>query len=445
MKRENILLVDDSPEMLEVLQRQLSALDFFTFKAQNVADAIDILRKDHVDLMITDIQMPGANGMDLVRFTTEHFPKIPILVVTGFPNISDAVTAIRSGVVDYLTKPFTQVELKQSLDKILIKLNSNNPQSKKTEQTQKTPLELTGIIGNSLQLQLINETINRIKNINVTILIQGESGTGKEMIARAIHYSGEKSKAPFIAVNCGGIPENLLESELFGSVKGAFTGSIETRQGFFQAAEGGTIFLDEIGNASLNVQTRLLRVIQEKEITMVGSNKPKKIDVRIIAATNSNLKEMINRGTFREDLYYRLNVVSIDVPPLRNRKEDIPLLMNYFLEKYSNEYRKVKPEISDFIYNIFQRFDWPGNIRELENMIQRCVIMSNKELTPEILPSYLKMDIPQNNFSDTDFKTLKEIEKEYIQKVLQFTHSNKTKAAEILGIDRKTLRQKLEN
>lgn len=446
MRKESILLVDDSPEMLEVLQRQLTALDFFIFKASNVPDAIDIMKNDNIDLMITDIQMPGANGMDLVRYTTEHFPKIPILVVTGYPNISDAVKAIRAGVIDYLTKPFTNKELVTALDKVLVKLKVDRDIRKdKNAPSLNNFKNAVGIIGQSAYLKKINDSINRVNSIKVTVLIQGESGTGKEVIARAIHYSGPNDKAPFIAVNCGGIPESLLESELFGAVKGAYTGANENRQGFFQAAEGGTIFLDEIGNASLNVQTRLLRVLQEKEITMVGTNSPKKVDVRILAATNSNLKEMIKKGTFREDLYYRLNVVSIDIPPLRERKEDIPLLMNYFNEKYSKEYRRVKLNITNVIYDIFDRYEWPGNIRELENMMQRCVVMSTTEITPDVLPDYLKSSIIPSNAGENSLKSLKEIEKDYILKVLEKTKMNKTKAAEILGIDRKTLRQKLED
>lgn len=445
MKKENILLVDDSPEILEVLSRSLQGLNFFTFNASNVVDAIDILKQGEVDILITDIKMPGANGMDLARYTLEHYPQIPILLITGYPNISDAVQAIRTGVVDYLTKPFTQLELKEALDKVLVKLKTEKKPIHKPTSSELPVTNRFGIMGSSKFQRALYEIIERINHLNVTVLIQGESGTGKELVARSIHYSGPFHHTPFIAVNCGGIPENLLESELFGAVKGAYTGATENRPGFFQAAEGGTIFLDEIGNASLNVQTRLLRVLQEKEITPVGSPHAKKTNVRIIAATNANLKEMIAQGTFREDLYYRLNIVSVDIPPLRERKEDIPVLADHFVTKYTQEYRKTKLEIEPMVYEILQRYNWPGNIRELENLIQRCVVLTDNKLTPNDLPDYLKVQLPRQETQTLAFTSLKEKEKEYILQVLAACDMNKSKAAEILGIDRKTLRHKLEN
>ena len=283
--------------------------------------------------------------------------------------------------------------------------------------------------------------IERVKNNKATVFVEGESGTGKELIARAIHYEGKFSKQPFIAVNCGAIPENLLEAELFGYTQGAFTGAEKNRNGFFQAANGGTIFLDEIGNASLSVQTRLLRVLQEKEVIKVGAQKPEKIDVRIIAATNSNLKEMSRKELFREDLYYRLVVVEIKVPPLRNRKEDIPMLIDKFLLKYGLEYKDRFIKINPAALEVLKRYDWPGNIRELENIIQRAVILCDKIIEIDHLPDHLKYKI---DFPEAEtLLTLKEMEKKYIEKVLRTTNNNKTKAAEILGIDRKTIRLKL--
>jgi len=261
-------------------------------------------------------------------------------------------------------------------------------------------------------------------------------------VARSIHYQGKFARAPFIAINCGGIPENLLEAELFGYVKGAFTGADTNRDGYFQAANGGTIFLDEIGNASLLVQSRLLRVLQEKEVVKVGSQKTEKVDVRIIAATNTDLVEMIGKQTFREDLYYRLTVVEIEVPPLRERKKDIPLLAEKFLFKYGMEYKDRLVKISPEVSAILQRYDWPGNIRELENMIQRAVIMCDKVIEVEHLPDSLKYMI---EFPDDELLPLIEIEKRYIKKVLIATNNNKTRAAEILGVDRKTIRMKLED
>ncbi|HAX16046.1 MAG TPA: sigma-54-dependent Fis family transcriptional regulator, partial [Leeuwenhoekiella sp.] len=275
-----------------------------------------------------------------------------------------------------------------------------------------------------------------------TIFINGESGTGKELVARAIHYEGKFSKAPFIPVNCGGIPENLLEAELFGYTKGAFTGADKDRKGAFQAAQGGTIFLDEIGNASLAVQARLLRVLQEKEVVRVGAQKPEKIDVRVIAATNNNLREMIKKQTFREDLYYRLSVVEIPLPALRERMSDIPLLVDKFLFKYGVEYKDRFIRIDPEALEILKRYTWPGNIRELENIIQRAVIMCDKAVGVKDLPDHLKynLEMPENKLV-----SLAEMERDYIKKVLRSTGNNKTKAAEILQITRKTLRHKLDN
>lgn len=442
MTKETILIVDDSIEMLEVLRRHLHSMNFATFQCTNVNDAIDILNQTNIDLLITDLQMPGINGMELVKYTSEHFPSIPKLVITGHPSVSNAVEAVRSGAIDYLVKPFTKEELESRIEQSIKRdLGSTKAKTKKVGPSAnfKAPM---GIIGQSEKIQNLAEIIDRVKDVKATVLISGESGTGKELVARAIHYTSKFAKSPFIAVNCGGIPENLLESELFGYVKGAFTGANETRAGFFQAAEGGTIFLDEIGTASLNVQTRLLRVLQEKEITMVGSNKPVKIDVRVISATNADLKKQCEQGTFREDLYYRLNVLSIEMPPLRERKEDIPLLTRYFLHKYSKEFVKNDIKIDPKALDIISRYNFPGNIRELENLIQRLVLLSDDVILPNDLPDYLRMT-HQHEEINTNFKTLKEFERDYIKKVLDHADNNKSKAAEILGIDRKTLRQKL--
>lgn len=443
MQRENILIVDDSVEMLEVLKRQLQALNYYTFQASNVNDAIEILKISTIDILITDLQMPEIDGMKLVHYVGEHFPNIPVLVITGFPSVSGAIEAMQSGVVDYLVKPFTQSELQNVLTKIVKQYRSKKGKDDYIGTNQSINPAI-GIIGHSDKIQKLTEIVHRIKDTKATVLIQGESGTGKELVARALHYTSKFAHKPFITVNCGGIPENLLESELFGFVKGSFTGANETRAGFFQAADGGTIFLDEIGNASLTVQSRLLRVIQEKEIVMIGSTKVQKIDVRIIAATNANLLEMVVKGNFREDLYYRLNVINIEMPPLRERKEDIPLLVRYFIRKYSNEYQKTKASITEKAMEVIVRYNWIGNIRELENVIQRAILMSDSIIDVEHLPEALKISEPTPDSESILKKSLKDVEKEHILKVLKFVNNNKTKAAEILGIDRKTLRQKLE-
>lgn len=440
LKKENILIVDDDVNILELLQRHLQSWNFHTYRAVSVKEAVQILRDTTIDLLITDLKMPEIDGTELIKFVSEHYPNLPKLVVTGYPSVQDSLVAIKSGVVDYLTKPFTKEELQHAVDRSIgIKTGVNSAFAKAETHRDTAYGE---IIGQSDKLNDVIQIIERVKNNKATIFIKGESGTGKELVARAIHYQGKFSRAPFIAVNCGGIPENLLESELFGYTKGAFTGADKNREGFFQAANGGTIFLDEIGNASTAVQSRLLRVLQEKEVIKVGAQKAEKIDVRIIAATNSDLKNMIKNDAFREDLYYRLTVVEIEVAPLRERKEDIPLLTEKFLFKYGVEFKDRFIKITPEAINILQRYDWPGNIRELENVILRAVIMCDKTVDVEHLPKALKMTI---DFSDHSLLSLKEVEKKHILKVLNATNNNKTKAAEILGIDRKTLRSKLES
>ena len=438
LKKENILIVDDNYDMLELLQRHLKTFHFHTYKASSVSEAIEVLKSSKIDLIITDLQMPEINGIELIKYAEEHFPSIPKLVVTGFPSVDTAINAVKSGAVDYLSKPFTSDELKKAIQNCF--KNKQEIKSEPLEYQSKHENFPMGIVGNSEEHHQLIDVIKRVKDNRVTVLIEGESGTGKELIARAIHYQGVFASSPFITVNCGGIPESLLESELFGYVKGAFTGANETKKGLFHAAQGGTIFLDEIGNASLAVQSRLLRVLQEKEITMVGALIAEKIEVRIISATNSNLQNMIKNGTFREDLYYRLNVVNIETIPLRNRKEDILPLLHTFINKYEKEYGKSNITITPKAAEILTRHYWPGNVRELENIVQRLIILCDHEIDVSLIPSQLKYKQPDEDFS---MKPLFEIEKAYILKVLAAVHNNKTKAAEILQIDRKTLRQKL--
>ncbi|WP_070786727.1 sigma-54-dependent transcriptional regulator [Flavobacterium crassostreae] len=441
-KKENILIVDDNYDMLELLHRNLKAQHFHTYKASSVVEAIEILKFSSIDLLITDLQMPGSNGIELIKYAQEHFPLIPKLVITGFPSVDSAVEAVKSGALDYLAKPFTNEELKKAVQNLIdLKQNTAPNYLEDTDLKQKKRTSYSGIVGQSQQIIQLIDLIERVKDNRATILIQGESGTGKELVARAIHYNGIFASKPFIAVNCGGIPDNLMESELFGYVKGAFTGANETRGGFFQAADGGTIFLDEIGTAPLTVQTRLLRVLQEKEVSMIGSQKTQKIALRVVAATNNDLYEMTKNGTFREDLYYRLNVVNIETPPLRQRKSDIKLLIATFLAKYGQEYNKPNSTITDKAIALLMRHSWPGNVRELENVIQRMLIMSKDQIEVKDIPEYLKYSIPSQ---EQQLKSLKDIEKAHILKVLSAVDNNKTRAAEILQIDRKTLRLKLD-
>ncbi len=442
LRKENVLLVDDDYDMRELLQRNLKALNFHTYKASSVNEAIEILKSNSVDFLITDLQMPGINGLELIKFTQEHFPEIPKLVITGYPSLDSAVNSVKSGAIDYLVKPFKMEELRNAIEQVL--QGSRMLKDITTNfSTSSEAIHYGGMVGKSSQFENLIDIIERVKNNRATVLIQGESGTGKELVARAIHYKGTFASNPFIVVNCGSIPENLLESELFGYVKGAFTGADQNRIGFFQAANGGTIFLDEIGNAPMSVQTRLLRVLQEKEITMVGSSQAQKIQLRVVAATNSDLLSMVKKGLFREDLYYRLNVVEITTTPLRQRKNDIPFIVQIFLKKYGQEYGKNDVAISADALELLMRHSWPGNIRELENVIQRLIIMGESVIDVADLPEHFKYKVSDEENSSQPLQSLREIEREYILKVLSATDNNKTKAAEILQIDRKTLRLKL--
>lgn len=432
-------MVDDDVNILELLQRHLQSMNYHAYKAISVKEAVRILRDTPIDLLITDIRMPEVDGMQLLKFANEHYPDMPKLVITGYPSVSGTLKGIKTGAVDYLIKPFTKKELADSIDKAFgqvdVKKKGKNPK----QGAFVPPYE--GMIGNSEAFRKVTELIDRVKNNKATVLINGESGTGKELVARAIHYSGKYARAPFVAVNCGAIPENLQESELFGYLKGAFTGAHENRNGFFQAADGGTLFLDEIASASLAVQTKLLRALQEKEIVKVGARKTEKVDIRIIAATNTDLSEEIKKNKFREDLYYRLTVVEINVPPLRERRSDIDMLTHAFLQKYGMEYKDRPLTIAPEALEVLRRYNWPGNIRELENAIQRAIILSDGIIEIQHLPDRLKFQI---EFGDDTYISLKQMEQKYIERVLAHTQGNKTKAAEILQIDRKTLRAKLK-
>ena len=437
LNRLSVLLVDDSHDMLELLRRNMTDMGFNAFAASTVVDAIDVLENTEIDLVVTDLNMPHIGGMQLVKYMSQHFSQIPVLVITGFPDVRNAVEVMKLGAMEYLIKPFTHDELQASIEKVLGEIKV--PQQKSGEIIE----SFHGIIGRSEPMQKLYHAIDKTKNNRATVLITGESGTGKEMVARAIHYNSAFSASPFVPVNCGAIPDQLLESELFGHMKGAFTGATISRAGFFQAEQGGTLFLDEISNASLTIQAKLLRVIQDKEITMLGATKSQKIDVRLISASNAMLDEQIKNGTFREDLFYRLNVITIHIPPLRDRKEDIPLLIDYFTNRYCKEYDKKPLKISKQIRGILTAYTWPGNVRELENFINRMVLMSDMQMNVDDIPVHMKMSSPKVIKDDLTM-TLAEAEKNYIIKVLESCGNNKTKAAEILGIDRKTLREKLK-
>jgi DNA-binding NtrC family response regulator len=437
--KEQILIVDDSASTLEVLRRNLTAAGYQVFTAPGVSGAIEILEQKRMDLVVTDLKMPNVSGMDLVRHIRENFRDTEVMMITGYPSIEGAVEAVKTGAEEFLAKPFTDTELLSAVQRVLDKTRVRRSGCAKADQA--VPAH-KGLIGRSDGMREVFIAIGKASSASATVLITGESGTGKELAARAIHYSSVRSSAPFVPVNCGGIPEGLLESELFGHVKGAFTGATESRAGFFHAADGGTIFLDEISDMSLAMQVKLLRVLQDKEVCMVGSNRTRKVDVKILAATNKDLQGLVKKGLFREDLFYRLNVITIIIPPLRERGDDILLLAHHFLTQFAAESGKGTPGFSNEALQSLRSYNWPGNVRELENVIQRLVVMTDGDLieVPD-LPSLMRFSALRN----TGFtRTLAEVENEYISNVLASVDGNKTRAAEILGIDRKTLREKLK-
>jgi two-component system response regulator HydG len=436
---ERLLVVDDAPDTRDLLERNLTAQGYRVFTAPGVPEAVRVLESTPVDLVITDLKMPGASGLDLIRHVRENFKDVEVMVITGYPSIEGAVTAVKTGAEDYLSKPFTQEELLTAVRKALDKLRARRA-SRAEERTAPGPL--VGLIGESEPMRKVYDEIVKAASTTATILITGESGTGKELVARAIHYRSPRAASPFVPVNCGGIPQELLESELFGHIKGAFTGAFETRAGFFQTAEGGTVFLDEISEMPLPMQVKLLRVLQDREVRMVGSSRAKTVDVRILAATNKDLAGLVDKGAFREDLFYRINVITIAVPPLRVRGNDIILLAQHFARKFAAELGKPVPRISDRVFQVLKEYPWPGNVRELENIIQRLVVMADGDIVevPD-LPSLMRFSAARNQSLN---RTLAEVEAEHIQNVLASVAGNKSRAAEILGIDRKTLRERLK-
>lgn len=430
-----ILAVDDSPDALELVQRHLTPAGHRVIAVSSAAEASRLLKEAAFDLVITDMKMPRASGLDLIRHIRTNYRGVGILMVTGYPSLGGAVEAVRLGAEDYLAKPFTKQELLHAVEKALA------AQRRRTLGQAATPAP-SGIIGESEAMQAVFHTIQKAAAVKATVLITGESGTGKELVARAIHYRSDRAPHPFVPVNCGGIPEGLLESELFGRIKGAFTGANETRAGFFQTGNKGSLFLDEVSETSLAMQVKLLRVLQEKEICMVGSAKSQKVDVRIIAGTNKNLQSLIAGGRFREDLYYRLNVINIEIPPLRERGEDIMVLVRYFTAKYAAEMNRAEPHYSDRALEILRGYSWPGNVRELENLVQRLMALFEGDLidAPD-LPAGMRSECLVDR-QGLD-RSLEEVEHEYIRHVLAHVGGNKTRAAAILKIDRKTLRDKL--
>jgi two-component system response regulator HydG len=436
---ETILVVDDSATTREMIQRKLAAVGFRVYTAEDVGQALAVLASAAIDLVITDLKMPGATGMELIRHVRENLKDTEIIMVTGYPTVAGAVEAVKRGAEEYLPKPFTDAELLAAVRQALVKLTARRVASRPL-----SPLNLarSGLIGESAALRRVVQAIEKAAVSSATVLITGESGTGKELVARAIHYRSDRSAAPFVPVNCGAIPQELFESELFGYVRGAFTDARENRIGFFQTANHGTIFLDEVSETSPTMQVKLLRVLQDKQIAMVGSRQMQTVDVHIVAATNKDLAALVGKGSFREDLYYRLNVLAIEIPPLREREDDVLILANHFAAKYAAESGRPAPRFDDETLQALRRYDWPGNVRELENVVQRLsVMMDGDAIRLPDLPPAMRYSV---SAGQNHHRTLAEVELQHIRNVLASVDGNKTRAAEILGIDRKTLREKLK-
>lgn len=450
-----VLVVDDELTIAQMLEILLRNDGHSVFQAHNGNEALKLLKENVFDLMITDVRLPGIDGITLMQKAKEVQTHLAVIVITAYAGVDTAVEAMRSGAFDYVTKPFKLNELKVKIERALSYENAM-AENKVLKTTLKTKYHFNFIIGDSEPMLQIYRTIEKVSRTNTTILITGESGTGKELVARAIHESSLRSEKPFVTLNCAAMPETLLESELFGYTKGAFTGAVANKKGLFETADGGTIFLDEIGAIPLNMQSKLLRVLQEKEIRHVGGNENISVDVRVVAATNENLEEKIAKGEFREDLFFRLSVIPMRLPPLRERKQDIPMLAAHFLAQFEKE-NKIKISISDDALAALSEHAWPGNIRQLENMLKRIATLSETglidtdELPPEIkTTAYAKKASVQ---SQADVLTeekilqlkdfLKNVEESYIGKVIKFYEGSKEKAAKKLGISLATLYRKL--
>ncbi|MBV7276281.1 sigma-54-dependent transcriptional regulator [Clostridium thailandense] len=435
MRRNSILIVDDEKNVIKLLEKVFKKDGYITYTADCAKEALDIIDKNHIDIVITDIKMPGMNGIELLGEINRIDASINVILITAFATIDTAIEALKMGAKDYIIKPFKLEDVMLSANNVIGNIEKNDDNS--TENYFSTK---------SSKMKKILDLIKQVADTKTTIMIYGETGTGKELASKAIHGLSSRGNKPFIKVNCAAIPETLLESELFGYERGAFTGASISKPGRFELADEGTIFLDEIGDITPLMQVKLLRVMQEREFERLGGTKTIKVDVRIIAATNKNLKEMVKKGIFREDLYYRLNVVPIELPPLRERKEDITFLAEYFLEKSAHISGRSKKDISNEVIDKLMYYNWPGNIRELENVIERCVVITRGDLIqlgdlPEYIVNYkedAEEELEYNLNSAVD-----NAEREIIIKILKECNGNRTKASEILGISRRSLHRKI--
>jgi len=441
-----ILVVDDDRNVCRVLKDLLERAGFEVLTAPDVDAAVPILKQQDLDLIVTDLKMPGKSGMDLLSLCHEARPAVPVIMMTAYADVEAAVTAMKKGAYDFITKPFDENELLNVAKKAFGE-SKKNKELLSSYFDEASPF-ITEIIGKTPVIQQVLRMAQKIARTDSTVLITGETGVGKELIARAIHSASQRKSHPFVKVNCAAIPDTLLESELFGHEKGAFTGAVTNKPGRFEIAHQGTLFLDEIGEIPLHLQTKLLGVLQDKSFERLGGVKTMKVDVRIITATNQDLSSAVQSGTFRSDLFYRLNVVPIHVPPLRERKDDLIPLVNYLLDKFASKYGKKIGAISPEVMATFINYDWPGNIRELENVMERMVVMSETDsLSLDQVPPEIRGVV-----STTEASTLKEkietlsqvTEKQMIIDALNKTHQNRTQAAKLLGISRRTLQNKIK-
>jgi len=442
IKKPKVLVVDDEPMISNMLFEVLNKKDYHVEVTDNGTQALTMLGRGQYDLLITDLYLPDVNGMDILRNAKKSEPNLGVIVITGHGSVESAVEAIKEGAYDYLTKGFSLDEIELTVEKFfqyqrLLKEN----QQLRSELGSRYGIK--NIIGNSAKIKKVFDIVETVAPTNATILIQGASGTGKELVAKAIHLCSTRREQPFIKTNCAAIPDGLVESELFGHVKGAFTGAIRSTKGRFELADGGTLLLDEIGEVNPMLQAKLLRVLQEKEIEKVGDPAPIKVDVRIIATTNRDLKKEVERGNFREDLFYRLNVVPLVLPALKERMEDIPVLVEHFVEKYAKENNRKIRKVDDDVIDLLIKHNWPGNVRELENTIERAVVLCK---THTIQKKHIYFENENNVEAPAVLPqgmTLRELEKSYILQTLERLGGNRTKTADKLGISIRTLRNKL--
>ncbi len=457
MARAKILIVDDEPGIRYVIREVLEEDGFYIDEASDGEEALKKLTHSSYDLAIVDLVMPHIDGFEFLSKARNIQPDLITVIITAHGSQSVALRAIQEGAYDYFTKPFDNEELRIVIRRVLEKRRLEEKVKLLEEQLLKQNLQFGEIVGNSAEMQEVFTLIRKISKSDVTVLIYGESGTGKELVARAIHKESLRADKPFIKVNCAAIPETLLESELFGYVRGAFTGAYSKKAGKFEAAHTGTIFLDEIGDMPLSIQAKVLRILEQREFEPLGSTETTKVDVRIIAATNKDLTAAVKEGKFREDLYFRINVVPIFLPPLRQRKSDIPLLVDYFINLYKKTLDKNVKGVTPEVMEIFKKYHWPGNVRELENVIQRALIMSTSDfITADCLPAEYKAPATFSGFVSIEIfddfsrpltdkiQTVSEqLEKEIIKRALEKSNYKRQRAAELLGISRKSLHNKM--